>query len=197
MDNLFDYIVILFFIISAIASMFKSKKKEEAKRAAQAKTEGSLSRPQSSEPVKTDYQPYESKSASTAKSNVLDLFDEKDDDRSLGNENLGSDHSKRGYTLKEMKSEVEKYFEEALLKSQLAEEPVPPPEPVSPPKVEQKSYTAPKSSFRKSSIVDVNRERIVYKNQRAEDIRRRIKNTTELRDLIVINEILNKPKALR
>ena len=106
--------------------------------------------------------------------------------------------SKLGYSLQEMKSEVERYFEEALLKSQLAEELPPPPEPAPAPKsvTKHKSDAVPESSFQDSTFVDIHSSKTQLRNRR-EEILRRIRNPQELRDLIVVNEILSKPIILR
>ena len=127
----------------------------------------------------------------------MDPFADKDIQSTSRQEELKSDPDKRGYTFQDLKSEVDKYFEEALLKSQHAEVVPEPPKPVPPTLAQHKSDAIPKSSVKKSQIVDIHTEKGKVKNRRAEDIRKRVRDTHELRDLIVINEILNKPKALR
>lgn len=204
MDNFFDYIVILFFVVTAIASFIKSKKKKEQEKQQQAS---------SPEVQRIPTQRTETEPVKSEKQTVIDPFEETELFGGGKQKEQAYQQEKQSYKFQDFKSEVDKYFEEALMKSQEAEKvtqsseegPVrrsdlyeagssisqPQPLPKPPPD------SIPHSSFKKSAIVDIHTQQGIISNKRAHDIRKRIRNTYELRDLIVISEILGKPKALR
>lgn len=171
MDNIVDYIVIIFFIVSALASLLKKKKTEEQKKMKQ--PAGPHQREMKREPIPVKVE--------QPKRQPVDPFEEIADF-------LKGHGDKR-------KSEVDQYFEQAIKKSEEYIRPA-----------QKKEYTSINDRSRTSrmskevkpleSITILKKEE--YKtNKRARDIRDKLKNPKQIRELIIINEILNKPKALR
>jgi len=193
MDSFFDYIVIIFFIVSAIASMLKSKKKKEQEaqqQAVSAEEQAVPTQTTASQPVRAE------------KKRVIDPFE---DSEMFGGKKQNAQayqQKKQGYSFKELKSEVDKYFEDALLKSQEAETVIPQPAAKSQSSVISQPAPSKKpevrhTSLKERTIMDIHVQPGKSSNKRAENIRGKIRNNTELKDMIVISEILGKPKALR
>lgn len=181
MDNFFDYIIIIFFIVGAIVSLLRSKKKKEAE--AQKRAAGS-------EEPDVPTQRAASEQVAAQKRKVLDPFEEKE-----------YEQEKQSYSFQDFTSEVDNYFEAALKKSQEAEsgaaQPVAKSQTTVVSQARPKPAEKPDVSLKESTIVDIHDQQGKVHNERTENIRRKIRNTTELRELILISEILNKPKAMR
>jgi hypothetical protein len=205
MDNIFDYIVIIFFVVSAIASLLKKKKKALEEDSGDTQTGQQPAQRTPSPQVRSIPS---QKPVQAQKLKVLDPFEEFDPFINRKAEE-SYPQEKKASKFQEFKSEVDNYFEEALKKSMEAEKGIPQAparrsnerikaERVPPgrSRTKTKSDTS-RSTGKKGSIMDVDRENLHMENKRATDIRERVKNTTELRNLIVISEILQKPKALR
>ncbi|PKL89132.1 MAG: hypothetical protein CVV23_06885 [Ignavibacteriae bacterium HGW-Ignavibacteriae-2] len=186
MDNIVEYLVILFFIVSALSSFFKKKptsnteqndgEKQKSKKSIDL---GKILFPD--EIYGTD-KPEQDKSArykydSGDPSKSADPFDESAD--------VYNEHAQ--YKPQKL-SEVDSYFEEAIKRSAQS--------------AQTKSYTRRIKTSRESRNDDEEPKTIgslesKYTIKRRNDIKLKLKNTNELRDLIIINEILNKPIALR
>ncbi len=171
MDNIVDYLVILFFIISGLASLLKKKKTEENQKA---QRQGTNSEPR---PVERRRPQLQQKPAKRP----VDPFEEISD---MIRQNVGK-----------KKSEVDQYFEQAIKES---EQNLPP--------VQKKKYASIDERSRTNRMAAENKQlkdlEVLKKaestiNKRAREIRDKLKDVNQVRELIIINEILNKPKALR
>lgn len=166
MDNIVDYIVIIFFIVSALGSLLKKKsdKKERQKPAdmqkdkALRKREAAMKR---EEVRRRPIDPFEE---------VMDIF--------TGGQ-------------KKSKSEVDDYFEDAIQKSEKYLKPV---EKVADKRIATRTKAMEFKPVEKMKKLD---NKLYIINQRAVEIRNKLKNKSDVRELIIINEILNKPKAYR
>lgn len=214
MDNFFDYIVIIFFIGVAIASIFKKKKKAQEKALANAQSDQQPIQ-RISQPEAESFPTQGTEPVITEKRKVLDPFEEPDPFGDRTQKEPEYQEEKQSFTFKDLRSEVDKYFEEALLKSQEAESGTLQPDTKSHPKplarrssMQSSEDGSPKPQpltqsdishtlVKKSAIVDIHLQTKRIKNIRAENIRSKIRNNAELKDMIVISEILGKPKALR
>jgi hypothetical protein len=168
MEDLINYLVLGFFIISFLSSLFKKKPvKQEIKTGTKKTGNAPITNTDANEPL----DPFE-----------MFLSNFKETEPQHKQEEL---------------SEVDKYFEEALQKSTDSETP-----PVSqsyndymaPSKKEASIETENDLSRKKNlpPLSDVNKRK-----NKANEIRTALKNPTKLRDYILINEILGKPKALQ
>jgi len=180
MDNIVDYLVILFFIITFIASAFKKKKKSDAKLEEQ-QSQGRISdnldseqdgrksvKPQEQKVInpleeffkfQTIIQPEPQKPVSE-----VDAYFEEAQKRSAELEAVKEKEELRSIKSDEMKLEAHR-------------------------KVREKS----RNDFAKLNQMDIEKRT----NRRAIAIKEKFKNSNTIRDFIIVQEILNKPKALR
>ncbi|MBU1097117.1 MAG: hypothetical protein KKB34_11600 [Bacteroidetes bacterium] len=186
MDNIVEYLVILFFIVSALSSFFKkkqnSKTEPDAEEKPKSKKSIDLGKILFPDEIYGDGKPQQDESAqykydSADPSKSADPFDESAD--------VYNEHTK--YKPQKL-SEVDSYFEEAIKRSAQS--------------AQTKSYTGRTKTSREIRKIDEESKTIgssesEYSTKRRNDIKLKLKNTNELRDIIIINEILNKPIALR
>ena len=174
MDNIADYIIIVFFIASALVSLLKRKTDKQKGQEKQSEMANPI--PQQRKPVQVSTRTQENPRK------VTDPFEDII--------NIFGNYQKK----EEEKSEVDKYFEDALKKSEEFHEPVHKP-------VQETRRTSFSGSRNVAKPVTVDLaakgQEIVKINKRAEAIKSKLKNTSSMRELILINEILGKPKALR
>ncbi|MCK5086223.1 MAG: hypothetical protein KAQ90_01830 [Melioribacteraceae bacterium] len=180
MDNIVDYLVILFFIITFLASAFKKKKKNDAKLVEQQSRERVLDNLDSEQESRKSVKPREQKAI-----NPLEEF--------FKFQTIIQPEPQKP------KSEVDAYFEEALKRSAELE--------ASKEKKELRSIKSDeinleahrkvreksRSDFAKLNQMDIDKRT----NKRAIEIKEKFKNSNTIRDFIIVQEILNKPKALR
>jgi len=174
MDNIVDYLIVLFFIISFLSSVFRKKK-------IQAEKEGIIKQQPIVE-VKTQdvrkVQVAEKKNTSSNKNSFEDIL------KSM----LQVPES-----VEEQKSEVDAYYEEAMKKSTMMkskEEPLIP---------ATQEYHREKLKSKKSSRYDEAMKEVKRKHssQKVIRIKENLHNISSLKEYIVMNEILGKPIALR
>lgn len=168
MDNIVDYLVIIFFVVSAIASMFKKKKKQQPQK-------------QGTQKSQSQTQTLKAKQPQVAKQTYKDPFEEI------------SEMLRQPKPKTEKKSEVDLYFEDAIQKSKATKQ------------VSQKEKTSRTIESRQAqqkinTAADDLKELEKSKesvHKRLNKIQQKLKRKTDIRELIIFNEILGKPKALR
>lgn len=174
MDNIVDYLIVLFFIISFLSSVFRKKKK-------QAEKEGKIKQQPIVELKRDDVQKNNvvaKKSTSTNKNSFEDIL---------------KAMLQVPEPVQEQKSEVDAYYEEAMKRSSVMttkkESLIP---------ASEESYRA-KSTIKKSNTYSeaMAEAKKKHSSQKAIKIRGNLHNMTTIRDYIVMNEILGKPIALR
>ncbi|MCF6270671.1 MAG: hypothetical protein L3J41_13235 [Melioribacteraceae bacterium] len=174
MDNIVDYLIIGFFIISFLTSIFK-KKKVKAKPQKVVNTTSD-----------SNQQKVEARGAK-AKSPFDDFF------KSI-NEELAN--AKKEVS----RSEVDEYYEQALLNSDAAE--------ITEQSSFQKATASPlisevvlpekkKSVSIKSYHESVEFSKTKRENAKSKSIKKRLLQNDSIKDFMIINEILGKPKALQ
>lgn len=164
MDNIVDYLVVLFFIISFLTSIFKKKKK----------TSEAISEDKS---LKTQNQNPNIVEKKKAASPFQDFFN------SINEEIVKA-------KAEVSRSEVDEYYEDAMLKSADAREFV---EPLPAKKTPKDKAGITIKSYHES----LRQAKEKHESKKAKEIRNRLKQNTSMRDFIIINEILGKPKALQ
>ena len=98
-------------------------------------------------------------------------------------------------TTEKKKSEVDEYFEQAISKSK---EPVKSTRTIDYAAAADKYRAIKTTEFQEPTLITNEVKKVTYKvNKRADDIRKKLSDPNKIRELILINEILNKPKALR
>jgi len=174
MDNIVDYLIVLFFIISFLSSVFRKKKK-------QAEKEGKIKQQPIAELKRDDVQ----------KNNVIAKKS------TSANKNSFEDILKAMLQVpepvQEQKSEVDAYYEEAMKRSSVMttkkESLIPASE-----ESHRVKATIKKSSTYSEAMAEAKKK---HSSQKAIKIRGNLHNMTTIRDYIVMNEILGKPIALR
>ena len=174
MDNIVDYLIVLFFIISFLSSVFRKKKK-------QAEKEGKIKQQPIVELKRDDVQ----------KNNVVAKKS------TSANKNSFEDMLKAMLQVpepvREQKSEVDAYYEEAMRKSEIIktkkESLIPASE-----ESHRVKATIKKSNTYSEAMAEAKKK---HSSQKAIKIRGNLHNMTTIRDYIVMNEILGKPIALR
>ena len=176
MDNIVDYLVVGFFIISFLSSIFKKKKKGEAKGG--------------ENPIKAKPQ----KRVVNNRNSVSNPFD--DFFKSINNElaNAKTEVSR---------SEVDEYYEKALQNSDDSEianmnrvertKPVP----LIPEVTLKKKENAKDNISIKSYSESVEFSKGKHESKKAIDMKKRLLENNSIKDFIIMNEILGKPKALQ
>ncbi len=174
MDNIVDYLIVLFFIISFLSSVFRKKKK-------QAEKEGKIKQQPIVELKRDDVQKNNvvaKKSTSTNKNSFEDML---------------KAMLQVPEPVQEQKSEVDAYYEEAMRKSEIIktekESLIPASE-----ESHQVQSTVKKSNTYSEAMAEAKKK---HSSQKAIKIRGNLHNMTTIRDYIVMNEILGKPIALR
>jgi len=174
MDNIVNYLIVLFFIISFLSSVFRKKKK-------QAEKEGKIKQRPIVE-VKTQdvrkVQVAEKKNASSNKNSF---------------ENILKAMLQVPEPVEEQKSEVDAYYEEAMRKSEIIKTEKKSLIPASEESHRVRS-TVKKSNTYTEAMAEAKKK---HSSQKAIKIRGNLHNITKIRDYIVMNEILGKPIALR
>ena len=174
MDNIVDYLIVLFFIISFLASVFKKKKKQLQKTdQIQNKPTVGLER-HNVQKENTAAQ----KNTSAAKTSFEDIL------KSM---------LQVPEAVEEKKSEVDAYYEEALRNSEIAEI-YREPERVKIDTSQLQKVKSKKSPNYTEAIKEIKEK---HSSLKAIKIRNSLHNTTAIKDYIVMNEILGKPIALR
>ena len=174
MDNIVDYLIVLFFVISFLSSVFRKKKK-------QAEKEGKIKQQPIVELKRDDVQ----------KNNVVAKKS------TSANKNSFEDMLKAMLQVpepvREQKSEVDAYYEEAMRKSEIIktkkESLIPASE-----ESHRVKATIKKSNTYSEAMAEAKKK---HSSQKAIKIRGNLHNMTTIRDYIVMNEILGKPIALR
>ena len=173
MDNIVDYLVVGFFIISFLSSIFKKKKKTEAKAENKPQTTTTQNRVV-----------IEKKKASSP---FDDFF------KSINNElaNAKAEVSR---------SEVDEYYEQAMQNSDDTEIAIQDTFQQSKPASliqetvrEKKDETHSIKSYNDS----VEHTKAQHESKKAKDIKKSLLRTDSIRDFIIMNEVLGKPKALQ
>ncbi|MEN8193281.1 MAG: hypothetical protein ABFS12_10725 [Bacteroidota bacterium] len=173
MDNIVDILIILFFVISFLSSIFKKKKKLQKNKAEALKSKPVIEHSHREAKVP---KPQSSSQDKSALEDILKSFLQVPE------------------PVEETKSEVDAYFEEAMRKSALMETKEEKVDVVET-KIDQgsnlktgkiRSYTEAMKDIRKQ-----------HSSQKAKKIRESLHQTSTIRDYIVMNEILSKPIALR
>lgn len=206
MDNLFDYLIILFFIVSALTSLLKKKKPQNQQDKA--------SEAARKEEIRVKHEQMRQEPGTKTMRRSLDPFDT---DVNVFGQPKQTDE----------KSEVDRYFEEALKKSGQQDTSMQKPVEVDDEfhdATEKKSaqekvtaLTSIKSEYLEAQkrrsledrMRDIRQSGIDYDidelkketdfrlNTRAAKVKELLKNKQNLREIIIVNELLNKPKALR
>lgn len=204
MDNLFDYIIIIFFIVSALGSLLK-KKQQKTGQQSTADRRSTLERKQPPG--------YSQKYGNTArydgrKSKPLDPFE-------TGIDLFGE--SKNG-----SRSEVDEYFEKAIRRSELERREIAPEQSKSEEFVDAEKSKKKYSDKLVSQYLETQKSKSL--DERMRDIRQsirdeddmqikydgekksrdkalqlitKLKSTTNLRELVIFKEILDRPKAFK
>ena len=174
MDNIVDYLIVLFFIISFLSSVFRKKKK-------QAEKEGKIIQQPIVELKRDDVQKNNvvaKKSTSTNKNSFEDML---------------KAMLQVPEPVQEQKSEVDAYYEEAMKRSSVMTTKKESLIPASDESHQVKS-TVKKSNTYSEAMAEAKKK---HSSQKAIKIRSNLHNMTTIRDYIVMNEILGKPIALR
>lgn len=174
MDNIVDYLVAGFFIISFLASIFKKKKVKETSD-------------KNIEPISDSGQQRVSERKQKAKSPFDDFF-------KVINEELAN-------AKKEVSSsEVDEYYEQAMqnsdeteIKSQNTIQQTKPASLIHETVRTKKEETISIKSYHDS----IEFSKALHESKKARDIKKSLSETDSIRDFIIINEILGKPKALQ
>jgi len=174
MDNIVDYLIVLFFIISFLSSVFRKKKK-------QAEKEGKIKQQPIVELKRDDVQKNNvvaKKSTSTNKNSFEDML---------------KAMLQVPEPVQEQKSEVDAYYEEAMKRSSVMttkkESLIPASE-----ESHRVRSTVKKSNTYSEAMAEAKKK---HSSQKAIKIRGNLHNMTTIREYIVMNEILGKPIALR
>ncbi len=199
MDNIFEYIIILFFIISALSSAFKKKPKAKQKEPEQR---------QAQSPGKSRHQEPADEEESFSFEDIFEI--------------RGSKKQKPNDPFEE-RSEVDRYFEEALKRSQTGKQKVENKEneflDPAKQKIEKKereygqfdqyvlgrysskSVEERMEAIRNAAKADYAKDKIENEKKTAagfeHTVLKRLKNKKDLRDAVILNEVLGKPRALR
>lgn len=175
MDNIVDYLIVGFFVISFLFSIFKKKKKVDTKSPKSVKTASDSNQQRVPEREPKAKTPFE------------DFF------KSI-NEELAN-------TKKEVShSEVDEYYEQAMRNSDDAEMSSRntlqqgKPSSLIPDTVRMKKE---KTISIKSYSESMQFSKEQRESKKAKDIKKSLSETDSIRDFIIINEILGKPKALQ
>jgi uncharacterized Zn finger protein len=174
MDSIVDYLVVIFFVVSFLSSIFKKKKKPEVKR--------------EEKPIERRTQDNDVMDEEETTTNSLEIFF-----KSINDELVSKKEE-------DVPSEVDEYYEQALLNSEKSEvtdnytfqQTAPPPliKEVIEPK-EKRTHSI------KSYSDSVNLTKSKHESERAKDFKNRLLQKESIKDFIIMNEILGKPKALQ
>lgn len=174
MDSIVDYLIVLFFIITFLSSVFKKKKKQLAKADnAQLRPVAEVER----QNIQKD-NVVAQKSNSAAKSSF---------------ENILKAMLQVPEPVEGQKSEVDAYYEEAMRKSEILKTKKEPLIPASE-ELHRKDKTIEKSNTYADAMREVKKK---HTSQKAMKIKSNLSNLNTIKDYIVMNEILGKPIALR
>lgn len=167
MDNVVDYLIVLFFIISFLSSVFK-KKKKQAQKDVVVQNKPIVRRENSKKVI-------EQKTTTSKKSAFEEIF------KAI---------LEVPQPVENPKSEVDAYFEEAIKNSEMIEaginQDAPELKKVHPLERKANTYT--------DAIKDIKYQ---HSSRKANKIKERLKNNTTIKEYIIINEVLGKPIALR
>ncbi len=175
MDNIVDYLIAGFFIISFLSSIFKKKKKVDTKSPKSVKTASDSNQQRVPERKPKANSPFE------------DFF--KSINEELANAKKEVSHS-----------EVDEYYEQAMqnsddteiVKQNTIQQTIP--ESLIPETVRMKKEKAISINSYSESM-KFSKEQ--HESKKAKDIRKSLLETDSIRDFIIMNEILGKPKALQ
>ena len=174
MDSIVDYLIVLFFIVSFLASVFKKKKK-------QAEKEGKIKQ----QPIVDLRRDDVKKNKAIAKKSTT------------VNKNSFEDILKTMLQvpepIKEKKSEVDTYYEEAMKYSEMASTKQEALIPSSNESHGEKLATE-KSKNYAETMKEVKR---THSSQKALEIKESLHNINTIKDYMIMNEILGKPVALK
>lgn len=174
MDSIVDYLIVLFFIISFLSSVFKKKKKKAEK-------EGRIKQQPIVELQRDDLRKNKAvakKSTSAAKSTFEDML------KSM---------LQVPEPVNEQKSEVDSYYEEAMKKSEMiaGKQEALIPTSVEPPYKKEK---VEKSRNYTETMKEVKKK---HSSQKASRIKEGLQNINTIKNYMIMNEVLGKPIALR
>jgi len=180
MENIVDYLIVLFFIISFLSSFFKKKKKpiaKSSKATQQPVVELQKEKVREEKPVENKPQPQKKSALEEILKAMLEVpqpIEEK---------------------VEEEKSEVDAYFEEALKNSTMMEEEsyYKETQPVEQTPKETIEYQENQNTYL-NTILENHKK---HTNQKAMKIKNDLLNSQKLKEYLVMNEILGKPLALR
>ena len=173
MDSIVDYLIVLFFIVSFLFSVFKKKKK------------------QADEAEKTGQPIVESQRRNVQKENVVAKKTNTTTTNSF--ENILKAMLQVPEPVDEHKSEVDAYYEEAMKKSEIMK-----PKKESLISASEEPHRKYKVVEKSNTYADAMREvKIRHSSQKAMKIRGSLNNMSSIKNYIVMNEILGKPIALR
>ncbi len=184
MENIVDYLIVLFFIISFLSSFFKKKKKPasgDAKVKQQQRVEVQRKEIRESQPVENKPRPQKKSSFEEILKAMLEVPEPVTEE------------------VHEEKSEVDAYFEEALKNSEMMEKESPYDETMSfDSTIPANQNVAVKEIEEQNTYLNTILEHHKkHTNQKALEIRRSLLNSKTIKEYIVMNEILGKPLALR
>ena len=173
MDNIVDYLVVGFFIISFLSSIFKKKKVKEGAN-------------KNIKKVPVNSQPVVKERKQKAKNPFEEFF-------SAINEEL--DNAKKEVS----NSEVDEYFEKAIQNSDRAEITNQNTSHHSQPEsVPELSRAAKESTISISSYSDsLQYSKEQHESRKIKEIKDKLLKTDSIREFVIMNEILGKPKALQ
>lgn len=167
MDNIVDYLIVLFFIISFLSSVFK-KKKKQAQKDLIGQNKPIARKETSNEVVKQ-------KSTSSSKSAFEEIF------KAI---------LEVPEPVEAPKSEVDEYFEEAIKNSAMIESGMS----QDSFQMEQSQHEDETTNTYTEAIKDIRKQHI---SRKAMIIKQSLKNNNTIKEYIIINEVLGKPIALR
>jgi len=174
MDNIVDYLIVLFFIISFLTSVFKKKKKQDEKA------------------EKTQQRPIvELKRDNVQKDNVV--ANKRTSPNRSSFENILKAMLQVPELAEDQKSEVDEYYEQAMLNSSMMKNEK---ESLIPASVEPRQGKV-KVEKSRSYIEEMKEVTKRHSSRKAMKIKDNLYNITTLKEYIVMNEILGKPIALR
>jgi uncharacterized Zn finger protein len=184
MDSIVDYLVIIFFVVSFLSSIFKKKKKPEVKSANKQRKV----RTQNRDVMLTE----------KAENPLQDFFKSISEEIAVAKQDVNNKlvNVQQGVT----HSEVDEYYEQALLNSndQVVVEDYTYQQTATAPLIKEVVEEKRKSSISIKSYSDsVNFSKARHESVRAKDFKKRLSQKSSLKDFIIMNEILGKPKALQ
>ncbi|VAX15304.1 hypothetical protein MNBD_IGNAVI01-1940 [hydrothermal vent metagenome] len=180
MENIVDYLIVLFFVISLLSSFFKKKKRSSIQTV---KTKQSRSAMEMQRNNARGIKPIEQKGPSQKKGSSFD--------------NILKAMLEVPEPVVKEKSEVDAYYEEALKNSAMMEEGTNKEETDSVVKNSSLSASIEYQKNQNTYLSTLQEHHKKHINKKAMKIRKDLRNNQTIKDYIVMGEILGKPMALR